>query len=79
MKDFKKKIELCRYACTTYEKTLIELRSFMRGVSFDKESYLDQLKTVDDIIIDMCLLVGAFGEKYKKKFTCDYLLYYSPY
>ena len=51
----------------------------MRGVSFDKESYLDQLKTVDDIIIDMCPLVGAFGEKYKKKFTCDYLLYYSPY
>ena len=45
MKDFRKKIELCQYACTTYEKKLIKLRSFMRGVTFDNEIYLDQLKT----------------------------------
>ena len=34
IKDFEKKIELCRFAFTTYEKTLIELRSFITGVSF---------------------------------------------
>ena len=34
------------------KKTLIELRSFMRGVSFDKEVYLDQLNTVDNIFIE---------------------------
>ena len=45
MKDFKKKIEFCRFAFVTCVKTLIKLRFFLRGVSFDKESYLDQLKT----------------------------------
>ena len=45
--------------------TLIELRSFSRGVSFDIENYLDQLKTVDNII-GMCSLVDAFEQQYKK-------------
>ena len=45
--------------------TLIELRFFSRGVSFDIESYLDQLKTVDNII-RMCSLVDAFEQQNKK-------------
>ena len=32
MKDFKKKIELCQFAFTTYVTILIDLRSFLRGV-----------------------------------------------
>ena len=32
MKDFKKKIESCRLAFTTYVTILIDLRSFLRGV-----------------------------------------------
>ena len=71
MKDFKKKIELCRLAFTTYVTILNDLRSFLRGVSFDKQSYLDQLKTVDNIVIDRCSLVDAFEQQYKKQFTCD--------
>ena len=63
IKDFKKKIELCRFAFTILVKTLTELRSFLRGVPFDKERYLDQLKTVDNIIIDMCSLVDAFEQQ----------------
>ena len=39
--------------------TLTDLRSFLRGVPFDNESYLDQLKTVDNIIIDMCSIVDV--------------------
>ena len=39
-KDFKKKIELCRLVFTSYERH-VELRSFMRGMSFGKESYLE--------------------------------------
>ena len=45
--------------------TLIKFRFFSRGVSFDIESYLDQLKTVDNII-SMCSLVDAFEQQYKK-------------
>ena len=66
MKDFKKKIELCRLVFTTYVTILNDLRSFLRGVSFDKQSYLDQLKTVVNIVIDRCSLVDAFEQQYKK-------------
>ena len=47
-------------------KTFLELSSLLRGVSLDVESYLDQLKTVDNIIIDMSLLVDAFEQQYRK-------------
>ena len=66
MKDFKKKIELCRLVFITYVTILNDLRSFLRGVSFDKQSYLDQLKTVVNIVIDRCSLVEAFEQQYKK-------------
>ena len=39
------------------------LRFFLRGVSFDKESYLNQLNTVEHIIIDMSSLVDAFEQQ----------------
>ena len=45
--------------------TLTDSRSFLSGVSFDNESYLDQLKTVDNIIIDMCHMVDVFEQQYK--------------
>ncbi|RMX54424.1 hypothetical protein pdam_00022211, partial [Pocillopora damicornis] len=35
--NFNKKIELCRFAFTIIVKTLAELRSSLRGMSFDKE------------------------------------------
>ena len=54
-----------------YEKTLIKLRSFLRGLSFDIERYLHQLRTLDNIIKDMCPLVDTLEQQYKKKFTCD--------
>ena len=66
MKNFKKKIELCRLDFTTYVTILIDLGSFLRGVSFDKQSYLDHLKTIDHIVIDRCSLVDAFEQQYKK-------------
>ena len=46
--------------------TVIEFRSFLRRVQFDKESYLHPLTTVNDIIIDMCSFVDAFEQQYKK-------------
>ena len=50
------------YQLSKTKQTLTELRSSLRGVSFDKERYLDQLKTVDSIII-MCTLVDAFEQQ----------------
>ena len=32
IKNYRKKIELCRFAYTSYEKILVDLRSFMRQI-----------------------------------------------
>ena len=50
--------------------TVTDLRSFLRGVSFDNESYLDQLKTVDNIIIDMCSMVDVFEQQQPFQLDC---------
>ena len=54
--------------------TVTDLRSFLRGVSFDNESYLDQLKTVDNIIIDMCYMVDVFENSTSSLLVTNYLL-----
>ena len=48
IKDYKKKIELCRFAYTTYEKLLLDLRTCLRAGKYDNDIL------VNKIIIDMC-------------------------
>ena len=55
--DFKKfsfKVDMCRFAYTTYDKTLIELRTYVRGLPMDElEGFLIKMQTLDDIITDL--------------------------
>ena len=68
-KNFKRKIEMYKFACTSYEKILIDIRSYLRGLEFNEQQFLDYVKTIDDIIIDMCpLVVDKYKKKYDKKF-----------
>ena len=67
-KNDKRKIEMCKFAYTSYEKVLIDLRSFMRGLEYNDEEFLDYVKVLDDIIIDMCPLTDKFENKYNKVF-----------
>ena len=68
-KNYKRKIEMCKFAYTTYEKILIDLRSFMRGLNCDEKEFLNYVKFLDEIIIDICPLTGKFEKKYNKVFT----------
>ena len=43
---------MCKFAYTTYDKVFSDLRSYMRGMEYDKEKLLDYLKVIDDLIID---------------------------
>ena len=70
-KNYKRKIEMCKFACTSYEKILTDIRSFLRGLEFDNERFLDYIKVVDEIIIDMCPLYDKFEDKYNKLFTTE--------
>ena len=47
---------------------IIDIRSYLRGIEFNEKQFLDYVKTIDDIIIDMCPLVDKYEKKYDKKF-----------
>ena len=53
--DFKKyphKMDMCRFAYTTYEKTLIELRKDARVQDFDINTFLIKMQTLDELVTD---------------------------
>ena len=41
----------------------------MRGLKYDEKEFLNYVKFLDEIIIDMCPLTGKFEKKYNKVFT----------
>ena len=67
-KNYKRKIEMSKFAFTSYEKVLTDLRSFMRRLKYNNKEFLDYVKVLDDIIIDMCPLTDKFEKKYNKVF-----------
>ena len=64
-KNFKKKIEMSKFAYTS-----------MRGLEYNDKEFLDFIKILDDIIIDMCPLTDKFEKKYNKVFIQQYILFY---
>jgi len=68
IKNYKRKIEMSKFAYTSYAKILNDLRSFIRGVNYDEKEFLDYVKVLDEIIIDMCPLTDKFEKKYNKMF-----------
>ena len=68
MKNYKKKIEMTKIAFTTYKNVLVELQSALRGVEFDKDSFIDEMKVIDEMVIDQTPLADKFTKKYDKKY-----------
>ena len=54
--DFKKfslKVDMCRFVYTTYEKTLIELKTYVRGLPLEEfDGFLIRMQTLDEVITD---------------------------
>lgn len=47
------KRDMCRFAYTTYDKTMIELRTYVRGLPLDEfDGFLVKMQTLDDTITD---------------------------
>ena len=67
-KDYKRKIEISKFAYTTYQKVLLDLRTALRGGTFDKDDFLKELNILDDTIVDFSPLVTKFEKQYAKKF-----------
>ena len=63
--DFKKfsfKVDMCRFAYTTYEKTLIELKTYVRGLPLEEfDGFLIRMQTLEKsslISHHPCSIVG---------------------
>ena len=68
IKDYKKKIEMSKFAYTTYEKVLVALRSCLRGNQFNHIAFINEMRLINEIIFDFCPLVDKFEKQYDKKF-----------
>ena len=66
--DLNKRVDRCKFAFTSYERVLVQLKSFLRGLPYDESNFLTDLKILDDIIIDQCPSVDVYFEKYNKLF-----------
>ena len=62
-------VERCRFAYTSYKKISIQLKSFLRGLPYDKNLLLSDIKILDDIVIDQCPSIDKYLEKYNLKFN----------
>ena len=51
MKKYANKIELFKIGLTTYEKTLVDLRSFLRGKEYFHEEFIRKMNLVDGEIV----------------------------
>ena len=74
-KKFSFKSDMCRFAYTTYDKTLIELRSYVRGLPMEEfEEFLIKMQTLDDTITDFTPQVfDKFVQEYEQRFCYDHV------
>ena len=67
--DITNKTSQCRLAYTTYEKLLIRIKSYLRGLDFDMTLLLSDIKSIDEMIVDQCPSADEFSKKYSKKYN----------
>ena len=68
IKNYANKIELLKIGLTTYEKTLVDLRSFLRGTKYSHEKFISKMNLVDGDIADLYSIPEKIKKKYEKTF-----------
>ena len=71
IKNLKSKIEMAKFAFTTYEKTLSDLRFALRGGNFDQTEFLSSMEAIDGIVIDLGLDLEKFESEWKMNFSAE--------
>ena len=64
----KSKMEMSKFAFTTYEKTLSDLRFALRGGNFDRTEILSSMEAIDGIVIDLGLIWRSLKINGRKSF-----------
>ena len=66
--EFSDKIQQCKFAYQSYEKILIDLKSYLRGIMYEETVLLSDLKLLDSIINHLCPPINGWAKKYGKTF-----------
>ena len=73
--DFKKyafKMDMCKFAYTTYEKSLSELRNYALGGIDDLSEFLTKMQTLDEVVVDFTPpTYDQYEQDYYSKFRHD--------
>ena len=73
--DFKKyafKMDMCKFAYTTYEKSLSELRNYALGGIDDLSEFLTKMQTLDEVVVDFTPpTYDRYEQDYYSKFRHD--------
>ena len=48
---------MSKFAFTTYEQVSVNLRSYLRGGELDLDTFINEMKLTDEMIIDLCPLI----------------------
>ena len=66
---YDRKLENCRFACTSYFDILSEFRNSLRSGVFNESILFNKCSIIDNIIIDNCPTISdKIMKKYDKKF-----------
>ena len=63
------KLNCLKIGLTTYEKTLVDLRSFLRGKEYFHEEFIRKMNLVDGEIVDLYTIPEKIKKKYEKSFS----------
>ena len=69
MNKYANKIELFKIGLTTYENTLVDLRSFLRGERYFRAEFIRKMHHIDDVIADLYTIPEKIKKKYEKSFS----------
>ena len=67
--DIDKKVESCKFAYANYNKILIQLKTYLRGILCDETVFLTDTKVLYDIVADLCPTINGMSDRYDKVFT----------
>ena len=68
IKQYSNKISMFKIGLSTYEKTLVDLRSFLRGKEYSREDFIFKMSLVDGDLADLYSIPEKILKKYKKNF-----------
>ena len=68
IKQYSNKISMFKIGLSTYEKTLVDLRSFLRGKEYSREDFIFKMNLVDGDLADLYSIPEKILKKYNKKF-----------